>query len=272
MGLLIGHKTFPYDYQGVYQSFEWEGSEGKHIPGITLEYHYRQNISETRIKQIEPHEMLFQYRDIHDEISVLLKRYFEQYKKNAVFIDELVGFRNEIKSYTRHTLPELVYLFEGLESSLYKTQNRIFRKMQADAEPYKKMHDSILAACNEPQREWINHRLDYYAPLYDRFMVMFSEMKEIFPYFTEELRAKMIKYLKEKRDDHSHSKGQDFTNFELDLNTTRWLSLCLIAMLITSCGLSKGKVYKCFTENHTEYNWVKQVILNLLPLENNQKA
>lgn len=218
--LMIGGATFSYNCEGITYSTVF--------PETEAEYYQARSLSKEQTSCITVWEMFWPYKSISGKIQAVLKRFFDNWSVIEPYVLEFTAFRNHVFSWTFHTLPELLYAFEGLERTLYKN-NKISLK--------------------------------------DRFSEVFETIAvpTIFPYLERDRYTRLIGYLKNDiRDAHSHGRSSAAQTFLLDsglnYNCCRWITLLMTAMVFHKCGLTSEDIHDGFSStNRSEYSWIQAV-------------
>lgn len=218
--LLIGGFTFTYNYAGM--------SYDIGVPETEAEYYQARSLSKEQTSDVIESEMFLPYERISETLQEMFKNFIANWKEFGPYIPLFTAFRNHVFSWTFHTLPELLYTFEGLERALYGN-NKIYLEKRFD-EVYSKI-----------------------------------DIPKIFPYLGKPHWNVLTSYLKNNiRNAHAHGRVELYhplcPDHELDYNCCRWMTLLMTAMVFHTCGLSPEEIHNSFISNaRGGYNWIKAV-------------
>lgn len=223
--LLIGGATFTYNCEGV--------SYGTGVPETEAERYQARSLSKEQTTAVCESEMFLPFRALDDKVQNLFTLFYSQWEVLQHYVPQFTAFQNHVFGWTFHTLPELLYTFEGLEKTLYNLPH----KAKGEKVSLQERFDAVYVAC----------------------------IAKVFPYLDSNRWTVLTRKLrKDVRDAHSHGDAeasQSFnTDHELDYNCCRWMTLLMTAMVFHQCGLTPEEIHACFISNDRGgYNWIQAV-------------
>ena len=204
-GLMIGRHTILFDCVGILEIRRV--SVPPNAPAILLKrriysskklrFFYARKVDEGWLDEISLIDVLLSQGQLSEaELLTAVRTFFAQFSKFGFVLDDWMIMRNTA-SYTNHSLPELLYNFEGLHCSLYpecdtKSGYRCVIDALHNVSPFTQ-YDKLI---NNKK-----HKLPFRQRLQD---ILFIKVASIYSYLTVSQKNDIITYLVDVRNNDAH--------------------------------------------------------------------
>ena len=225
-GLLIGPHAVLLDCWGLYRTEDEFPSET-----IACRRLWRQDADEESAKIVDRNHIRFPYEAIAGNWEKCTERFFG-------LPHNIHGFSGQMRYQQLNPgvipvslIPSLVFIFEGLEETLYPAANKAIRRQKKGAAP------------TEPER----------------FAIVWEDLKEIYP-MLEGVETKLFSDLSEKRNAWSHGRdsGHEDRDWSLNIYEAWWMWTFLSAMILAHAGLPVPVIASCLNRLEWDYGDVCQ--------------
>ncbi len=182
--------------------------------------------------------MLFSYKDIHENIENIFKKWFE----NKKTLQPIYNLYFEL-IYNKHLATETKFLI--LAQAVESYHRRVSDETQTDTESYNSKLTEILDAIPETYREWLSGQLTYSNELTLRQRL--KKLLEEFPFVLDEQSLKQNKFIQYVIDHRNYLTHYDKnTTLEIDYNAmfyvSQRLAVLLESALLKELGFSIEKI------------------------------
>ena len=263
--LVIGKKAIIFDITGIVNvssinllldQKQNDCPPKKHYVYEEVKIFNNRSINKRILQKIDIYEMILPRKYIKDREQVIFSKFFAEYKNFGFVLDDWCGMRNRF-SLTNHSLPELLYNFEGLHRSF-------FPEKDSETSEYKKRITSIIKHVPDSEKEFIQERLGYHFTLRKRLKDVFVSQQAIFfPYLTSNNKNKIIDDLNKIRNNAAHSKNEERYNFDYLFSLLQLLELQM-AILILRKSDTSDEVIVTALNNNFEWHDLKQRLIKYL--------
>lgn len=201
----------------------------------------------------------------HSRIVRAAQRFATAFFTNEDLFESIVAYTYSWKSFTENTLPEQVFLFEGLCKILFIKNCRAEKLRRVKSSGDWDMIEQIksLPTINGNKKlSVIASRLFTPDPsLNDMLTVAFSRTSAIFGFLHDKQISKTIKaYLGKRRNGTAHSGNQGRISVEKEVWCSRFLQMESLALILLYCGFSKTIVKKYFDRPFTGYSYLLKTL------------
>ena len=210
-------------------------------------------IEDVNYHEVATHKMLFNLRDIEDNIFEVLNSWFENNEKMRGVFDSFHAI--ELTPYVEQKFSLAINAVEGYHRASYdnrvlpKSEYRAMRKRILDAvsSQDEKFVSGLLDYANEPRlrnrlKELIDNESDILLPLVDSFVVVDANRVDVF-----------VKKVVNTRNGMTHT-GQDRSDecFDSDelYDVTSFLTVLIEVYLFKTLGFSADNIKKCIGRDY----------------------
>lgn len=257
IGTLIGRRVVVLDCIGSV-------SDGRPYGGhIELRHLWRRDVNSTALKKVD--EVRYPYAMIKDDLMACFTAYSRLSPKVTAEVGHLVYLQTCSSSFSRSVLPNLGFMFEGIQGALFSQENDLImtdERLEAVA-----MVRSLGEGRGQTERNWLKVHGQVHIRLDQRLRVVWKEIGAAYPYLQQGQVDALIKYIKKNRNGYAHCyAGFDYAEeFRLYMFTVFWMWTFLGAMVLSRCGLSVETVHKCLSRLRCDYQEIARNLSELLP-------
>ena len=258
VGLLIGNDAFMYDFKCVAQPMKLDAESRPIQFEQVFEYRWSRELPMT--VRSDSLSVMVPFED-EKLIANSVKVFFDCFVKCGERLERLLAYTYRWRTITEHTLPEMVFLFEGLSKQLYLNDCRTEKKRRVvDSGDWDKI---------EEIKAWVrergdNQHLNIVSRLYtedpslrDVMTVIFNKTRKALPVLDDnQMRDSLIKYLGKRRHGTAHSGQEERMSIQLDVWCAKFLLMDMLAMVLLYCGFSGDTIKSYFVRPFTGYNFL----------------
>lgn len=186
---------------------------------------------------------------------------------NVFFADKelfesIVAYTYSWKTFSETTLPEQVFLFEGLCNRLFLAQCRTEKlnryKRSGDWDAIDRIKNLPDIKGSQPLSEIVKRLFLPDPSLKDMLAVAFAQTTDIFEFLQDEKLVKLIKsYLSDRRNGTAHSGRKANPSVDRDVWCSRFLKMESLALILLYCGFSSATLKSYFNRPFTGYTSLK---------------
>ena len=266
IGLLIGRHAVILDCIGFVTD------DDSHNQEIALRHLWRRDIKKEYLKTIKTEDIRFPWRLVKDQLLACANSYVTLGDEAIYFIGHLVYLQAKDEALQQSLLPELIFMFEGLENTLYEEENQ--KALAPRKEQGKKMLKQLCQGQAKELISWAKQNISFYLFLDDRLKIAIEDIGEVYPYLQEHnLVNVLFKYIKDRRNKYAHGRADDYyyADFRLYMFCIFWLWTFISSMILHRCGMSLEVVKKCLWRLHAEYGETSSNLIQLLQTYSHSK-
>lgn len=259
MGLLIGRHAMILECVGFMQD------AASHNEEISVRRLWGRDIRKDYLKPLKPNEIRFPREKINDVLTDVVKGFCEIDPEAISFSGHLVYLQAQGRTMTQSQLPELVYMFEGLEDVLFKQENR--RVIDGEMKCWNEMIEALSQGKDSDCIAWLKKKCQYHFYLDNRLHVAMDAIGEAYPYLKQnDLVEKLLKYIKDRRNKYSHGRVDEYyyKGFRLYMFCVFWLWTFIGTMVLFKCGMPLQVIKKCLWSLESDYCETRQNLIKLL--------
>jgi len=258
LGTLIGRHVVILDCIGSV-------SDGRPYGGrIELRRFWRRDVNPRALKKVDVEEVRYPYDIIKENIASCFASYLKLGKKVVSEISHLVYLQTGSSSMSRSVLPNLCFMFEGIQGKLFAVENKLVVK--DEREEAEAMIRSLGEGRDNKVQQWLEKHGRVYVTLDQRFRVAWDEVGAVYSYFKPEQVDALIKYIKDRRNGYAHGFGGfGFVHeFRLYMFVVFWFWTFMGVMVLVRCGLPVEVARKCLSRLRCDYGETAINLRNLL--------
>lgn len=258
LGTLIGRHVVILDCIGSV-------CDGRPYGGrIELRRLWCRDVNLQMLKKVDVDEVRYPYDLIKEDLASCFASYLKLSKKVVSEIVHLVYLQTGSSSMSRSVLPNLCFMFEGIQSKLFAVENKLVVK--DEREEAEAMIRSLGAGRDNKVQQWLEKHGRVYITLDQRFRVAWDEVGAVYPYFKPEQVDALIKYIKDRRNGYAHGFGGFcfVHEFRLYMFVVFWFWTFMGVMVLVRCGLPIEAVRKCLSRVRCDYGETARNLCNLL--------
>lgn len=186
------------------------------------------------------------YEDIEEVLPCIVETFFKLNDEISRICGRLIYFRSGQDSIPYGSVPELVFMFEGLARNLYDEE----LKSLSVQSPGFEIHKANVAKLAEWLKDepvlmqWLSKRLKFNPPkLQKLFDLTRVKMREAFFHLdNDNAWVEYTNYLRARRDGFAHSESKALMHDKMYLPAYFWLECLMMGMVLTKCGVSPETV------------------------------
>ena len=259
LGTLIGRHVVILDCVGSV-------SDGRpHGDHIELRRLWRRGVNLMALKKVDAENVRYPYHMIKEHLTSCFASYLKLSDTATSEIVHLVYLQSESSSFSRSVLPNLCFMFEGLQSKLFTIENKLVVK--DEREESESMIRLLGEGRDKKAQKWLEKHGKVHITLDQRFRVVWDEVGTVYPYFKPGQVDALIKYIKGHRNGYAHGFGGFglANEFRLYMFTVFWFWTYMGVMVLVRCGLPVDVAYKCLSRVRCDYGETASNLYNLLP-------
>ena len=217
------------------------------------------------LKKVNADEVRYPYDIIKEDLASCFAAYLKLSKRVASEISHLVYLQTCSFSLSRSVLPNLCFMFEGLQGELFANENKLVVK--DEREETEAMIRLLGEGRDNVVQQWLEKHVRVHVTLDQRFKVVWDEVgAAVYPYFKPGQVGALIKYIKYRRNGYAHGFGGfGFVDeFRLYMFVVFWFWTFMGVMVLVRCGLSIKVACKCLSRVRCDYGETARNLCNLL--------
>ena len=258
LGTLVGRHVVILDCVGSVSDGRAYGER------IELRRLWRRGVNLMALKKVNVDEVRYPYHSIKENLTSCFASYLGLGEKATSEIVHLVYLQADDSSFSRAVLPDLCFMFEGLQGKLFRDENKLVVKDEREEA------EAIIKLLGEGRdnkvQQWLEKHGRVYITLDQRFRVAWDEVGVIYPYFKPGQVDALIKYIKDHRNGYAHGFGGFGLahEFRLYMFIVFWFWTFMGVMVLIRCGLPVDVAYKCLSRVRCDYGETASNLCDLL--------
>lgn len=193
------------------------------------------------------------------------KQFAEVFFSDRELFESIVAYTYSWRTFTDNTLPEQVFLFEGLCKRLLLREcreekvNRL--ENSGDLKTIQQIEQLPVIMADKDMREMVK-RLRHPDPsLKDMLTVAFASTSDVFEFLRNEELAKNLKeYLGKRRNGTAHSSKKCDSSVDQDAWCSRFLQMESLLLILLHCGFSIENLKAYFRRPFTGYSYLEKYL------------
>lgn len=266
IGLLIGNDAFMYDLKCVAEPMKFD-AEKKQPRQLEILFEYRWSRELPAMVHSDPLSVIVPFED-GGKIVNAAKVFWGCFAKFGELFECMLMYTYKWRTITEHTLPEMVFLFEGMSKMLYLDECRAEKKSRVvasgDWDKIEEIKALTLERGDKKLSEMASRLFSEDPSLRDMMTVIFNKTREALPILKDDkTRGHLMTYLCKRRHGTAHSGKEERMSIQLDIWCTKFLLMDMLAMILLYCGFSEDIIRAHYVRPFTGYNY----LCELLPKE-----
>ena len=263
IGLLIGGDAFAYDFICIAEQFQQD--KFGNILQYEKAFNYRRAVDLPMRVQSNALSILVPCDD-EGVIVNMAKAFFVCFKKCGELLGRLLTYSYNWRTLTEYTLPELLFLFEGLSKRLYFNECRATKKKRVvdsgDWVRIEKIKQLVRGDADTTLRKIADRLFTEEPSLRDIVVTVFGKTASALPILEDpKIRSRLIDYLMKRRNGAAHAVNKSDINIQFDVWCKMFLFMDMLAMVLVYCGMSADVIKTYFVQPFTGYNFLCQKLL-----------
>lgn len=268
LALLIGKDALLYDLMCTSEFLRVRKSDNSKIPVKLVHgekiFKYRWSRSLPIEVKSDPLSIVIPLsKDL--DICNASKQFAKAFFADRELFESIVAYTYSWRTLTDNTLPEQVFLFEGLCKRLLlkecrdEKMNRLGKS--GDLKTIQQIEQLPAIAADKNMREMVKRLRNPDPSLKDMLTVAFRSTSDVFEFLqNEELAKDLKKYLGKRRNGTAHSSKACDSSVDQDAWCSRFLQMESLSLILLHCGFPMAILKAYFRRPFTGYSYLENCL------------